>query len=58
MAGSDGDGFIVEEGHTFILKAPITSPDQTVSNRAGNVVVVEKNGARRLGKLEMKFRRL
>lgn len=58
MGGSDGEGFIVEEGHTFILKPGTTSPDKKTSNRAGNVVVVEKNGARRLGKLEMKFRRL
>ncbi len=58
MAGSDGEGFLVEEGHTFILKAGTTSLDKKTSNRAGNVVVVEKNGARRLGKLEMKLRRL
>lgn len=56
--GTDGDGFIVEEGHTFILKAGTMSPDGSVANRAGNVVVVEDGRARRLGKLEMKMRRL
>lgn len=58
LRGTDGDGFIVEEGHTFILKPGTVSPDRKVSNRAGNVVVVEQKGARRLGKLEMKLRRL
>jgi Xaa-Pro dipeptidase len=56
--GTDGDGFIVEEGHTFVLKAGTLTPDKTISNRAGNVVVVEDGRARRLGKLEMKMRRL
>lgn len=58
QAGSDVDGFIVEEGHVFVLKPVVMSPDRKTRNRAGNVVVVEKNGARRLGKLEMKMRRL
>ncbi len=58
MAASDGEGFIVEEGHVFILKPPVRTPDGKRQNRAGNVVVVERSGARRLGRLEMKMRRL
>ncbi len=56
--GTDGDGFIVEEGHVFVLKAGTLTPDKTISNRAGNVVVVDNGRARRLGKLEMKMRQL
>lgn len=54
----DTDGFIVEEGHTFMLKPGTLTPDHTISNRAGSVVVVENGKARRLGMLEMKMRRL
>lgn len=47
---------VVLEGQCFILKPSVRTIDGKHSNRAGNTVVVEKNGARRLGKLEMKMR--
>jgi Xaa-Pro dipeptidase len=48
----------VLEGQCFILKVGVRSADGKRSNRAGNTIVVERDGARRLGKLEMKMRRL
>lgn len=47
---------VVLIGQCFILKAGVRSADGKRSNRAGSTIVVEKNGARRLGKLEMKMR--
>jgi Xaa-Pro dipeptidase len=47
---------VVLEGQCFILKPSVRTVDGKHSNRAGNTIVVEKNGARRLGKLEMKMR--
>lgn len=49
---------IMVEGQCFILKCGILSADGKRFNRAGNSIVIEKNGARRLGKLEMKMRRV
>ena len=49
---------LVEEGNCFILKPSISSIDGSIKNRAGNTVVVEKSGARRLGQLDMQMRRL
>lgn len=46
------------EGQCFILKPRVATSDGKRSNRAGDTIAVEKNGARRLGKLEMKMRRL
>jgi Xaa-Pro aminopeptidase len=47
---------IVLEGQCFILKPGVRTHDGKRSNRAGNTIVIEKNGARRLGKLDMKMR--
>ena len=58
MQGSDAEGFVVDEGHVFILKPVVCTPDGKRQNRAGNAVAVENGGARRLGRLEMKMRRL
>jgi Xaa-Pro aminopeptidase len=49
---------LIVEGQVLILKAGIATADGKRLNRAGNTIAVEKNGARRLGKLEMKMRRL
>lgn len=56
--GGDAQGHVIEPGHCFILKPWATSADGTRAIRAGNTVVIGENGARRLGRLEMKFRRL
>jgi Xaa-Pro dipeptidase len=49
---------IILEGQCFILKPGVRTRDGKRSNRAGNTIVVESHGARRLGKLELKMRRL
>lgn len=49
---------LVLEGQCFILKPRVATEDGKRSNRAGDTIVVEKNGARRLGKLEKKMRKL
>jgi hypothetical protein len=49
---------LILEGQCMILKAGITSADGRRLARAGNTIVVEKTGARRLGKLDMKLRHL
>ena len=56
--GGDGDGRVVAVGHCFVLKPWATSPDGNRAIRAGNSIVVEEGGARRLGSLEMAFRHL
>ena len=56
--GGDGDGRVVALGHCFVLKPWATSPDGNRAIRAGNSIVVEEGGARRLGRLEMAFRHL
>ena len=56
--GGDGDGRVVDVGHCFVLKPWATSPDGDRAIRAGNSIVVEEGGARRLGRLEMAFRQL
>ena len=53
--GGDAQGRIVEAGHCFILKPWATSVDGERAIRAGNTIVVEENGARRLGRLPMEF---
>ena len=55
-AGGDGQGRIVEAGHCLILKPWATSADGERAVRAGNTIVVEQSGARRLGRLPMEFR--
>ena len=47
---------VVLEGQCFILKPSVRTHDGRRSNRAGNTIVIEKNGARRLGKLDMTMR--
>ena len=54
--GGDAQGRTVEAGHCFILKPWATSADGARAIRAGNTVVVEEHGARRLGRLAMEFR--
>ena len=54
--GGDAQGRVVEAGHCFILKPWATSADGARAIRAGNTIVVEEDGARRLGRLPMEFR--
>ena len=56
--GGDAQGRVVEAGHCFILKPWATSADGERAIRAGNTIVVEEDGARRLGRLPMEFRQL
>jgi Xaa-Pro aminopeptidase len=56
--GGDGQGRVVAAGHCFILKPWATSADGRQAIRAGNTVVVDEGGARRLGRLDMAFRQL
>ncbi|MGH7767369.1 MAG: M24 family metallopeptidase [Candidatus Binatia bacterium] len=44
-----------KEGHVFILKPAARKGAMRDSIRAGDTVVIERNGARRLGKRELKF---
>ena len=57
-AGGDAQGRVIAAGHCFILKPWATSANGKHSIRAGNSIVIEDNGARRLGRLKMAFRRL
>ncbi len=54
--GGDADGRVVAVGHCLILKPWATSADDDCAIRAGNSIVVEEGGARRLSRLEMAFR--
>ena len=45
----------LKEGHVFILKPAAKRGEMRDSIRAGDTVVIEANGARRLGKRELKF---
>lgn len=56
--GGDAQGLVVEAGHCFVLKPWATSEDGRHAIRAGNTIVVEPGGARRLGRLDMAFRTL
>ena len=56
--GGDAQGRVIEEGHCFVLKPWATSADGSQAIRAGNTIVIEETGARRLGRLDMSFRRL
>jgi len=56
--GGDAQGRTVATGHCLILKPWATSADGKHAIRAGNSVVVEENGARQLGRLELAFRQL
>lgn len=56
--GGDAQGRVVEAGHCFILKPWATSADGSQAIRAGNTIVIEDKGTRRLGRLEMSFRRV
>ena len=56
--GDDAQGRMVEAGHCFILKPWATSADGARAIRAGNTIVVQEHGARRLGRLPMEFRTL
>ncbi|MDC0033047.1 M24 family metallopeptidase [Alphaproteobacteria bacterium] len=56
--GGDAQGRVIEVGHCFVLKPWATSKDGARAIRAGNSVVIEEFGARRLGQHEMSFRRL
>ena len=55
-AGGDAQGRTVEAGHCFILKPWAATADGERAMRAGNTVVVEEHGARRLGRLPMEFK--
>ncbi len=57
-AGGDAQGRVIAAGQCFVLKPWATSADGERSIRAGNSIVIEADGARRLGRLEMAFRRL
>ena len=54
--GGDAQARTVEAGHCFILKPWATSADGARAIRAGNSIVVEEHGARRLGRLPMEFK--
>ena len=54
--GGDAQGRIVEAGHCFVLKPWATSADGARAIRTGNSIVVEADGARRLGRHDMAFR--
>ncbi len=56
--GGDAQGRVIEEGHCFVLKPWATSADGSQAIRTGNTIVIEETGARRLGRLDMSFRRL
>ena len=56
--GGDAQGRVVESGHCYVLKPWATSADGTRAIRTGNSIVVEADGARRLGRHDMAFRRL
>jgi len=45
----------LKQGHVFILKPAAKRGEMRDSIRAGDTVVIETNGARRLGKRELKF---
>ena len=45
----------IREGHVFILKPAAKQGFMRDSIRAGDTVVIEANGARRLGKRELMF---
>jgi Xaa-Pro aminopeptidase len=45
----------LKEGHVFILKPAARKGEMRDSIRAGDTVVIERGGARRLGKRELKF---
>jgi Xaa-Pro dipeptidase len=45
----------LKEGHVFILKPAARRGEMRDSIRAGDTVVIERSGARRLGKRELKF---
>jgi Xaa-Pro dipeptidase len=45
----------LKEGHVFIFKPAAKQGEMRDSIRAGDTVVIETNGARRLGKRELKF---
>ena len=45
----------LKEGHVFILKPAARKGEMRDSIRAGDTVVIEHYGARRLGKRELKF---
>ena len=45
----------LKEGHVFIFKPAAKRGEMRDSIRAGDTVVIEANGARRLGKRELKF---
>ncbi len=55
-AGGDAQGRTVEAGHCFILKPWAATADGERAMRAGNSIVVEEHGARRLGRLPMEFK--
>jgi Xaa-Pro aminopeptidase len=46
----DGQGLMVEQGDCFVLKPWISDAQDTTSVRVGGLVVVEKGGARRVGR--------
>jgi Xaa-Pro aminopeptidase len=45
----------LKEGHVFILKPAARKGEMRDSIRAGDTVVIERNGARRLGRRELRF---
>ncbi len=54
--GGDAQGRIIEAGHCFVMKPWATSVDGQRAIRTGNSILVDKHGARRMGRLDMKFR--
>jgi Xaa-Pro aminopeptidase len=57
-AGGAAQGRVIAAGQCFILKPWATSADGERAIRAGNSIVIEDDGARRLGRLEMAFRQI
>ena len=54
VPGGRADGMIVEEGDCFVLKPWISDQSDTISVRVGGTVVVERNGARRMGECPLR----
>lgn len=54
--GGDAQGRVIEAGHCFVMKPWATSDDGQRAIRTGNSILVDENGARRMGHLDMEFR--
>jgi Xaa-Pro aminopeptidase len=47
------DGWVIEENDCFVLKPWISDESDRVSGRVGGTVVIERNGARKLGQAQL-----